>query len=156
MGKVFYIPYAKYELHSQLSQKELIAKIGDQTSNHNLVGELTIKNKGKFSGSINLITGEFQIRRRLNYRNNFNATLKGQIVKTGAGSKVLVTLKLPTFSYIFLTVFCIICVLIGFSDIHAPEDLLWPIGGLSFAYLLTFFGFNMGAGAALDTLYELV
>lgn len=46
--------------------------------------------------------------------------------------------------------------LIGFSNINSPEDLVWPIFGFVFVYFLTFFGFNMGAGTALDTLYELV
>lgn len=156
MAKVFYIPYAKYEFHSELRQEELIAKIQYQISNHDLFGELTVKNKGKFSGSINLTTGEFQIRKRLNDRNNFNSTLRGRIVKMDTGSKVKIILKLPTFSYIFLTIFCIIWALIGFSNINSPEDAIWPIGGLAFVYFLTFFGFNMGAGAALDALYELV
>jgi len=156
MAKVFYIPYAKYELQSELSQNELITKIRDQISNHDLVGEITTKNKRKFSGSINMSTGEFQIRKRLNYRNNFNSTLRGKIVKDENGSRVVITLKLPTFSYIFLIMFCGILALFGFSNINSLEDLIIPIGGLFFAYFLTFFGFNMGAGAALDTLYELV
>lgn len=156
MAKVFYIPYAKYELESELSQEELIGKIRSQISNHNIIGELTSKNKAKFSGSINLTTGEFRIRKRFNYINNFNSTLRGRIVKEGTGSKIIVTLKLPVFGYIFLTIFCVAWALLGFSDINSPEDLIWPIGGLAAVYFITFFGFNLSAGAALDTLYELV
>jgi len=133
-----------------------MAKISGQISNHDLIGELTAKNKRKFSGSINKTTGEFQIRKRLNYRNNFNPTLCGQIVKEENGSNISITLKLPTLGYIFLTIFCIIWILFGFLNINTLEDLMWPVGGLAFVYTLTFFGFNMGAGLALDTLYELI
>ena len=156
MAKVFYIPYAKYELNSELSQEELIGKLRSQISNYNLVSELTTKNKAKFSGAIHLKTGEFRIKKRINYINNLNPTLRGRIVKEGTRSKILVTLKLPVFSYIFLMMFCVGWTLLGFLGTNAPEDLILPIGGWVTVYVLTFFGFNMGGGAALDALYELV
>ncbi|MFT7036410.1 MAG: hypothetical protein ACJA2S_004939 [Cyclobacteriaceae bacterium] len=151
MAKVFYIPYTKYELQSDLTQEELVNKIHSQISNHSLIGELTAKDKRKFSGSINLSTGEFQIRKRLNYRNNFNSNLKGRIIESGDGSRVLITLKLPIFNYIFLILFCTVWVLV-----NPFENLFWPLGGLAFVYFLTFFTFNMGAAEALDALHELV
>lgn len=151
LAKVFYIPYAKYELQSDLTQEELVNKILSQISNHSLIGELTTKNKRKFSGSINLSTCEFQIRKRLNYRNNGNPYLKGRIVENESGSRVLITLKLPIFNYIFLTLFCLAWVLM-----NPFENLLWPLGGLAFVYFLTFFTFNMGATEALDAMHELL
>ncbi len=156
MAKVFYIPYAKFEIHSEFSQEELIAKIRNRISNHDIFGELTAKNKGQFSGSINLTPGEFQIRKRLNYRYGFNATIRRRVVKMDTGSKVKITLKLPTIVYIFLVFSCIYWSLMESSIINSFEDLIFIIGGLAFTYLMTFFGFNMGAGASLDTLYELV
>jgi len=50
-----------YELLSELSQEESIAKIRNQISNHDLIG-VTAKNIVKSPGT-NLTTGEFQIRK---------------------------------------------------------------------------------------------
>lgn len=156
MAKVFYIPYGKYEIESNITKEELIANIKNQISGFQSSDNSKRKNKGKLAGVINSETGDFKIRKRLNYRNNFNPTLKGRIIKVDGGYKLLLTIKLPTASYIFTSAFCILWTVGGLWDVNTFKDLMWPLGGISFVYFLTFFGFNMGAGATLDTLYELV
>ena len=156
MAKVFYFPYAKYEIESNLSKDELIQRITDEITNLDLIEELTTKNKGKFTGAINKTSGKFWVRKRLNYRNNFNSTIKGTIVSTSSGSTVSIVLKLHTFHYIFLVVFCFFLIFLGISSPANSEDFMWAIGGLGFIYALTFFTFNMAVGEALDTLHELV
>jgi hypothetical protein len=156
MAKVFYIPYGKYEIESDITKEELIANIKNQISGFQSSDNSKRKNKGKLAGVINSETGDFKIRKRLNYRNNFNPTLKGRIIKADGRSRVLLTIKLPIFSYIFILTFCILWAIFGISGINTLKDLMWPLGGIAFMYFLTFFGFNMGAGPALDTLYELV
>ncbi len=153
MAKVFFIPYAKYELTSDLSPPELLGKIRGEISNHDLVGELTVRVKGPFSGTINLKSGKFRIQKRLSYTNSFNPNLRGLVVEHGSGSKINVTLRLPTFVYAFLTIFSFMWTAINL--LNPLTDALWVVGGLGFLYAITFLGFNMGASAALQALREM-
>ena len=68
MAKVFYLPYAKFELESSLSKETVITQVKNEISNHNIISELTTKKKGKFSGAINSKTGAFKIRKRLGHK----------------------------------------------------------------------------------------
>lgn len=155
---VFYIPYAKLELESEFSKDELSRRIRERISNHNLAGELVamMRNKGGFMGSVGPSSGNFRIKKRLWYRNSFNPVITGRIVETECGSRIFITIKLPTFIYLFIIFFSLMFILIGISGNTNMENIIFSLGGISFMYVLTFFGFNMGADEALDELYELI
>lgn len=154
MAKIHFIPYAKYEIKSDLNIIEIQERIADQISTQSRVKKLFHDNKKKFRGKVD--PNGFKLRRILDHRNSWNPTLKGQFIELEQGTLIKLKVSIHPIILVFSLLFIAFISFQGLTSINSLEEAFLPIGLLFFLYVFTFFGFNLATEPAVDAIYKTI
>ena len=155
MPQIFYVPYARYTLESNLPKEEVITNLQNRIIKPKMFNYMTWSQNNLFLGKSDPKSGRFRIRKQTDHRNSFNPIIYGIIKATPTGSRITLELRLPTIAYVFLAIWCIIALTMGVAFSRELHHLLIPMAAVTFLYIISFFGFNIGAATALDSLHKI-
>ncbi|WP_375578682.1 hypothetical protein ABWH96_16875 [Marivirga tractuosa] len=154
MAKIHFIPYAKYEIKTDLNIIEIQERIAEEISTQSRVKKLFHDNKKKFRGKVG--PHGFKLRKILDHRNSWNPTLKGQFIELEHGTLVKLKVSIHPIILIFSLLFTAFILFLGLANANSLVEALWPILIFFLLYIFTFFGFNLAAEQAVDTIYKTI
>lgn len=166
---IFWLPYLKFTIDSNLSKREIISRLVDSVSEPRRNGQLWETRAKKFEG--NLSESGFTIKRIIRYRNSFLPMINGKFQAQKNGTRILITIQLHPLVLVFmlwwmspligmslLLLLSLVASIItkGAIEIGILGIFLGLIGMLTFGYFLTLTGFSVEANKARQILDELL
>ena len=147
------IPFEKYEIRINRPSTEVVEIIGQNSEPWRLSYVFGARTK-PFLGSVDNNT--FKIYRAIRYQNSFLPILDGVIENRGNESKLLITMRMPHFTSIFMLFWLggtLLMALSGDENFRTPVSFV-PWGLFLFGYVLMQGGFWLEVPRAKQLLEE--
>lgn len=155
-----FFPYRQYEFHSSLSGNEIRNRLNCLTRASSAFRAKYYPQIGTHMYTGDVHENEFDISRRISYRNSFLPVIKGKMESTGTGTAISVRMRLNIFAIIFACVWFgalgAVCIGLFILHFYRLSSAAVPLMMIVFGYLLFTIPFLIEAGIARRDLERLV